>query len=194
MESIKGTNLARLLGSNGASTTGTARRLTAEQFEHLSALCRQMAAFYPHQELAAETVRGFLDEFEGLAAKHGIDQLERAFRALRSKPGQRFFPHPSEVAEQIEEQIEAARETRAAQAQSSRAAHERQADIDNFWNEFLPDRIARFGWTEEEGLRRFPSMRGTKHMAAGNARADDRRVVEMPNRKRGATADRDDVA
>jgi hypothetical protein len=159
-------------------------------------MCRQMAAFYPHQEMCAETVEGYMLEFERMAVKQGIHRLEGAFLALRSKPGQKFFPHPTEVAEEIEEQIEAEQEERRNQLLDDRAKRERQADIETFWNDILPDRMQRFGWTEEEVLRRFPSFRHTKPATLPAARAESCNVVTMParDRKSAAAGDRNDAA
>lgn len=174
-------NLDRLLAPNSTLELGKRRRLSEKMFDHLSVMCRQMAVFYPHQEMCAETVRGYLSEFEKLAVEHGIVRLEDAFQALRSKPGQRFFPHPSEVAEEIEQQIETERQERDDALKIERTKRERQADVDAFWNEILPDRMERFGWTQDEGLRRFPSFKGTKPSTGC-------KVVAMPARDRKVDA------
>jgi hypothetical protein len=36
---------------------------------------------------------------------YGIDRLEWVLREIRIKPGQKFFPHPSEVSEALEEMV-----------------------------------------------------------------------------------------
>ena len=38
---------------------------------------------------------------------HGVEALKVALLNLQIKPGRRFFPHPSEVAEEIEQANEA---------------------------------------------------------------------------------------
>jgi hypothetical protein len=186
-------NVDQLLALKEKLVNGTQRRLTSEQFETLSLLCRQMAAFYPHQELSPDTVQGYMSEFERIAVKHGIDHLQSAFMALRSKPGQRFFPHPSEVREEIEDAIHIEREQGERTRQESRADRERRVAIREFWTEIVPDRMERFGWSEEEALQRFPSFRGTK---PGQSHAQKPNVVSMPMRdgKRAAAGDSDDAA
>lgn len=177
MGPIREITLDQLLAPRATWTPGTQPRLSEKDFDHLSAMCRQMAAYYPHQEMASETVQGYLHEFEGLAVRYGAEGLESACRVLRSKAGQKFFPHPSEVAEQIEQQVEANKEVLARKMQDLRAQGEREEDIETFWNEVLPDRMERYGWTEEEALRRFPSFKGTKPVQNTAAKPN---VVTMP--------------
>jgi hypothetical protein len=64
-----------------------------------------MQAYYPHQEFNRDTVEGYSFDLERLAVKYGIDRLEWVLRDLRIKPGQKFFPHPSEVSEALEEMV-----------------------------------------------------------------------------------------
>ncbi len=67
----------------------------------------RMAAHYPHQELGEMTADVYREAFRELAQRHGVATLEQAFAALRLKPGQKFFPHPTEVAEELEAMKEA---------------------------------------------------------------------------------------
>jgi hypothetical protein len=54
-----------------------------------------------------------------------------------------------------------AREARADRLALAKTQRERQARVELFWNDILPDRMARYGWTETEALERFPEFNGT---------------------------------
>ena len=58
--------------------------------------------------------------------------------------------------------LEPLREMRRRSKQRERVERERKEQIDLFWREILPDRMARFGCTEMEVLAQFPSFKGTK--------------------------------
>jgi hypothetical protein len=85
---------------------GAERALSGTELEQFDSLCDQMQAYYPHQEFGDETVRGYMFDLERLAVIHGVDVLRAALLNLRIRPGQKFFPHPSEVAEEIERAID----------------------------------------------------------------------------------------
>jgi hypothetical protein len=170
MEAIKAIALAQSLEHSALSVRGAERQLSCEEHQQLTTLCEQMQAHYPHQEFADETVKGYLFDLERLAVLHGLDVLRVALLNLRLRPGQKFFPHPSEVAEEIEQMLEADREASNEQARRSREARDRQLEVDMFWNQILPDRMQRYGWTEAEALERYPSMRGTKPSSTGGVR------------------------
>lgn len=104
--------------------------------------------------------------------KHGMRSLEDAFLRLRSKPGQRFFPHPSEVAEEIERLLESEHHQRQMAAQTTR----RQREIAEFWK-WAPEWMEATGNDEVELLRRFPSFKETK---LGSKNAPGGNVVQMP--------------
>lgn len=69
--------------------------------QQLVELMAQMAAHYPHQDIgpAAES---FLFDMQRLRVKHGFRAVETALLTLRIKPSQKFFPHPTEVAQELE--------------------------------------------------------------------------------------------
>jgi len=78
--------------------------------------------------------------------------------ALRIRPGQRFFPRPDEVAEEIEVQRERDQIARA----KERSRRESQEREDYFWTEVLPFHMKKYGETEEQILARFPSIKPRK--------------------------------
>ncbi len=94
------------LGQPDASTALSQRRdrqqLADANLAQFEALMQQMWAYYPSQNFSPETVEGFEFDLERLAAIHGLPALRTILLALRIRPGQRFFPHPSEVAEELE--------------------------------------------------------------------------------------------
>jgi hypothetical protein len=142
MEPIKQISRAVLLvASNELTPARQTTSLVDKELDHFQNLCRQMLAYYPSQEFAPETIDGYFLELERLAVKHGLSRLERAFVELRGKPGQRFFPHPTEVAEAIELQIKTERDARESTAQTKREARERAERIEFFWTKFVPDRM-----------------------------------------------------
>jgi len=79
--------------------------LPAGELAHLGALVAQMVQRYPSQELE-QSLEGYLWDFERLAAKYSLAKVEKALAELRIKPGQKFFPRPDEVAEEIEAQMQ----------------------------------------------------------------------------------------
>jgi hypothetical protein len=68
----------------------------------LDQLMAQTAAFYPHQEESKETAAVYRNAFKMLSERHGIDTLRQALLTIQLRPGQRFFPHPSEVSAELE--------------------------------------------------------------------------------------------
>lgn len=77
-----------------------ARPLDEAQIVQVGELMANMMAGYPHQALkmAAEV---YQMAFEDLAKLYGIQQLETALRSFLTL--QKFFPHPSEIREVLEE-------------------------------------------------------------------------------------------
>lgn len=110
---------------------GTERQLSDVEFETLAVLCRQMQAYYPHQEFADDTIQGYMFDFERLAVIHGIGRLRAAFLNIRIMPGRKFFPHPVDVAEEIEA-IDA-RERRKAQIESGNRYLRELAEAKALW-------------------------------------------------------------
>lgn len=115
-----------------------------------------MADRYPSQDLS-DSLDGYLWDFEQLAIKHTLPVVQDALAALRVRAGQSFFPRPDEVAEEIEHQMESVVRER----ENERKLQERQNEIERFW-QIAPFWIEKTGESEEELLKRFPSMRGTK--------------------------------
>jgi hypothetical protein len=161
MEPIKAIATLPQREQNALSVRGTERALTVIELEQFDSLCDQMQAYYPHQEFGEETVRGFMFDLERLAVIHGIDALKVALLNLRIKPGQRFFPHPSEVAAEIEQEKEARQKLAREQRRIESERNQRTERHQQFWKwaaEFMHDT----GIDEMELLNRFPGMRGTK--------------------------------
>ena len=80
-----------------------AKRLSDSDLAHLGLLVVQMVKRYPSQDLA-DSIEGYLFDFQQLALKYSLPQVEEALGVLRIKPGQSFFPRPDEVATEIERQ------------------------------------------------------------------------------------------
>ena len=68
----------------------------------LAEVIAQMADRYPHQDLSL-SLEGFMRDFERLAVRYSMQTLMWALAELRIRPGQKFFPQPSEAAEVCEE-------------------------------------------------------------------------------------------
>jgi hypothetical protein len=77
-------------------------RLSDAEFAELNLLCRQMQAYYPNQEFDDQTIEGYQFDIERLAAQFGLGRMRQVLLDIRIRPGQKFFPHPSEIAEELE--------------------------------------------------------------------------------------------
>jgi hypothetical protein len=77
-------------------------RLSDVESEALTVLLDQIAAHYPHQAFGDETGEIWREAFEMLAAKYGLVRLREVLVEFLIKPGQKFFPHPGEAAEDLE--------------------------------------------------------------------------------------------
>ena len=88
------------------------RRLSDGESQELTVLLDQIAAHYPHQTFGEETGEIWREAFEMLAAKYGTQRLRAVLTACLIKPGQRFFPHPAEAAEDLEVMMQHERKTR----------------------------------------------------------------------------------
>jgi hypothetical protein len=102
MQRVTATEVMQLVESSARLTRGTESHLSELQLAMLSQLCRQMQAYYPHQEFAEETIQGYQFDLERLMAIYGFDRMRTVLLRLRIRPGQKFFPHPSEVSEGLE--------------------------------------------------------------------------------------------
>jgi hypothetical protein len=104
MESIR-----NILGKAGQSEESTeAKQLSVkpssvsnESTRQVSILLEQMAAGFPSQEVPPETAEMWTMAFGDLAVEYGVEQVRKALRVLVTR--QKFFPHPAEVAEVLEE-------------------------------------------------------------------------------------------
>lgn len=141
------------------------RRLPDAESVELGVLLSQMADRYPGQDLT-DSMEGYLWDFEQLALKYSLPQVRTALASLRIRPGQKFFPRPDEVAEEIEVQLEA--EWRRKEVR--RRAQRRREQVEEFWR-WAPEWMERTGNSEEELLRRFPSFVGTKGIAGAQSAA-----------------------
>jgi hypothetical protein len=153
MEQIDRVSLMNVLTPTSAPLQ---KRLPAAESVELAVLLAQMADRYPAQDLR-DSMEGYLWDFERLALKYSLPKVQAALAALRIRPGQRFFPRPDEVAEEIEAQVEA--EMR--REEMRRRARRRRREVEEFWC-WAPGWMEMTGNSEEELLRRFPSFRGTK--------------------------------
>jgi hypothetical protein len=87
--------------SNVAWQQSSARLNCWDGRRKLATMVKQMVAYYPHQELAAETVAGYMHDLTRLAVKDGLPAVKSSLLALRIRPGQKFFPRPSEAREEL---------------------------------------------------------------------------------------------
>jgi len=78
------------------------RQLEDAELDCFLTLMEQMWAYYPHQEFSAETVQGYQFDMERLAVRHGLDRVKEVLLDLRLRAGQKFFPHPVQVLEELE--------------------------------------------------------------------------------------------
>ena len=106
LEEMRAITLRQQSGSQLASLQ-RARPLDEAQIVQVGELMVNMMAGYPHQalEMAAEV---YQLAFEDLARIHGIQALETALRLFLTR--QKFFPHPSEVSEVLEEMAKKAKQ------------------------------------------------------------------------------------
>lgn len=132
------------------------RRLSDSEDQHLQSLLEQMAERYPHQDVSA-AAEGYLWDYQRLALRYSLPEVQDALAEWRITPGARFFPRPDEIAEMIESMREKSRESRRA----ARQEQQKRDDIRVFWK-WAAEWMEGTGNSEEELLRRFPSYRGTK--------------------------------
>ena len=108
MERIQAAQIATRLAmgrqeeSSAISLHREKQRLDGAELEQFNLLMEQMWAYYPHQEFLQETVDGFEFDMERLALRFGMLPLREVLLGLRLREGQKFFPHPTEVLEELE--------------------------------------------------------------------------------------------
>lgn len=103
MEMEKLGSIAAGIGSEllTAPRRGTQLSRPTETRDQLRMLLKQMTAAFPHQEIVPETAEVWRLAFENLIREYGMKQLETALASFLTRT--KFFPHPSEVAEVLEE-------------------------------------------------------------------------------------------
>jgi len=79
-------------------------RLSDAEYSILVELVTQMAAAYPHQELG-ESLEILLRGYEILAIRYGLCRVKNVLQQLLVTPGQKFFPHPSQLAEALQQMV-----------------------------------------------------------------------------------------
>lgn len=151
-----GNALARL--ANGSDPAGklSLRRLSDSEDQQLQALLEQMAERYPHQDLS-ESAEGYLWDYQQLALRYSLDEVQSALAEWRITPGASFFPRPDEIAGRIEDSRDRAQESQ----REARQRNLRAREIAEFWR-WAPEWMEMTGNDEAELLRRFPSYKGTK--------------------------------
>jgi hypothetical protein len=137
-------------------------------------------------------MEGYLWDFERLALRYSMAEVQAALAEWRITPGARFFPRPDEIAAEIERSREVGRDARMAEVKAVRRARE----IAAFWA-WAQGWMADTGNDEEELLRRYPSYQGTKPAAlfpCGTIQ-DGTNVIPIAARDRKpATGNIDDAA
>src|SRR5580693_4436636 len=108
MEPISETQLVRLMHGSAEITERSRSRLPDEGYAYLSILVDQMQARYPHQDLA-DSMQGYLEDYEQLALKYSMGEVQDALAEWRITPGAKSFPRPDEAATLIERHREAQR-------------------------------------------------------------------------------------
>lgn len=84
------------------------KSLSSEDSTALLAMLDSLTRRYPSVDLA-ESMEDYEKDFAALAVEHGLPRVMAAVERLRIRPGQKFFPRPDEVADEIEAQREALR-------------------------------------------------------------------------------------
>ena len=132
--------MARLLGS---SETGTQldKPRTSIELDQVEMLMDQMQASYPSQELSPATVEMWFPLWLEMVAEFGLERFRKALVPMLGRS--RFFPHPSEIREQLEAEDAAARAARE-QERSRQLLAERRAE---FWR-WVDERLAPGGYNE----------------------------------------------
>lgn len=94
---------------NNALTTGgesSRRSLSKEDLSRLLVEMESCLHRWPSQD-QEDIIEKYFQDFESLALKFSVTKVLNALKALRITPGQRFYPPPDVVAEEIERQREA---------------------------------------------------------------------------------------
>jgi hypothetical protein len=78
------------------------KRLSEMEVKQFGLLLEQTAARYPNQETSEMTAEGYRFDLRKLAERYGLKMLQFVLADLRIRPGQKFFPAPDQVAEELE--------------------------------------------------------------------------------------------
>jgi hypothetical protein len=78
------------------------RSLPSAELAALGALMESMARRWPQE--VEESIGAYLADMERLAMRYRLSRVFEAVEALRTAPGQKFFPRPDEIADEIERQ------------------------------------------------------------------------------------------
>jgi hypothetical protein len=78
------------------------KRLSEMEVKQFGLLLEQTAARYPNQETSEMTAAGYRFDMRRLAERYGLKMLQSVLADLRIRPGQKFFPAPDQVAEELE--------------------------------------------------------------------------------------------
>jgi hypothetical protein len=72
------------------------------EITQLDRMLVESMAYYPHQELGELTQQQYREEFRRMAEEHGLISLRVALLNVRRRLGRAaFFPHPSEIEEEL---------------------------------------------------------------------------------------------
>ena len=139
--------ISRAQLNSALTTTGrpSAPQLSAEDLTQLSLVVDQMQLRYPAQD-TAEPIEGMLWDLERLALRYSTRKVIDALAELRIKPGQKFFPRPDEVAEEIVRQREAHRHDRERRESEERRRREEEDRKRLMSPEEVSWRVEKFGY------------------------------------------------
>jgi hypothetical protein len=112
MERIKPAEAAALAVQQSDALTGAntpfVRQLSPALKLQVGMLLDQMAGAFPAQELHPDTATMYQHGVETLVAEYGMPMVQEALQRFLTR--QKFFPHPSEVREELEAMATKARE------------------------------------------------------------------------------------
>jgi hypothetical protein len=89
--------------SNGLQTAGQQSgqlSRTTEARTQLRTFLEQMVAAFPHQEIPSDTMKMWRLAFEAMVREHGMERLQVALASFLTA---KFFPHPHEVNEVLDQ-------------------------------------------------------------------------------------------
>lgn len=78
------------------------RSLPSEELAALGALMESMARRWPQE--VEDSIGTYMADMEQLAIRYRLSRVFDAVQSLRTAPGQKFFPRPDEIADELERQ------------------------------------------------------------------------------------------